>query len=94
MVSSTSHILFLASIFIASTLGSSSVAAVISSTVNQDGYKTFAGAGAASKVGTFQMGPAATSYTQARFRTWIELPANAFGVNAPKLVLAAYNASF
>jgi hypothetical protein len=40
------------------------------------------------------MGPAAPSYTQARLRTWIELPSNAFGASAPKLVLAAYNASF
>lgn len=94
MVSSRFHILFFASVCIVAVLGSSSDAAVISSTVNQDGYKTFAGSGAASKVGTFQFGPAAPSYTQARLRTWIELPANAFGPAAPKLVLAAYNASF
>lgn len=91
MGSSKFHTLFLASICVCAVLGSSSGAAVISSTVNQNGGKILSPPGASVKVGTFAFGPAAPSYTEVRLRTWIELPTNAYGSAAPQLVLASYD---
>lgn len=91
MVSSRFHILFLASVCVFAVLGSSSGAAVISSTVNQSGAKILSPPGASVKVGTFAFGSAAPSYTEVRLRTWIELPTNAYGSFAPQLVLTSYD---
>jgi hypothetical protein len=76
-------------------LGSSSLAGVVSSTANQDGYKyVTGGTGGASKVGTFQFLDPATEFSAVRLRTWIELPANAHGPDAPRMIFSKYSADF
>jgi hypothetical protein len=76
-------------------LGTSCLAGVVSSTTNQDGYKYITGgSGGASKVGTFQFLDPSTQFSSIRLRTWIELPADAHGPDAPRLVFSKYSADF
>jgi len=69
----------------------SSQAALISSTVNQDGHKVFVGGGAASKVGTFTFPRGYSQYTDILFRGWVDLAGTAVGPATPILVFAAYD---
>ena len=65
-------------------LCSQAQAGYISSTSFQDGTKeAFGQDGSASRIGTFDFGPAATGYILARVRLWVQLPLNATGTSAP-----------